>query len=184
VLKKSLKELHYEAEKVWSSEEVERAYQGIVQKISEKNLELPVVPAMTCRLNELIRSDSASVHDIARLIMSDQVLTAKILKVANSVFYRSLGRITSLQQAIITMGFRTIESIATMHALSSIPVKDASRVNRVLKHSLYCVLIARRAAADFCLDPEESFVCGLLHDIGKTVLLDIAADYQFPEAAV
>jgi putative nucleotidyltransferase with HDIG domain len=71
-----------------------------------------------------------------------------------------------------------------MHSLSKVTTKNTSKISEVLDHSLYCAFIARRAAPDLGLDPEESFVCGLMHDIGKTVLLNIAADYPFSEDTV
>ncbi|MGD1076382.1 MAG: HDOD domain-containing protein [Thermodesulfovibrionales bacterium] len=167
-----------------ASPNIEQIVNRIVKKISENKLELPVIPDMTYKLRDLLLNKYSSLHDIARLIMSDQVLTSKILKVANSVFYGSLGRITSLQQAIITMGFTTIQSIATVYAMKRVSTKNTERVKEVLSHSFLCAFIAQRTAVEIGLDPEEYFVCSLLHDIGKTVLLDIVADYALPQDAV
>jgi putative nucleotidyltransferase with HDIG domain len=167
-----------------ATNELEQIFKQIVKKISENNLELPVIPAMTHKLRDLMQDERSSLHDIAQIIMSDQILTSKILKVANSVFYSSLGRSTSLQQAIITMGFNIVQSIATVHALNAVAGGNAQRVGEVLSHSLLCAFIAQKAAADIGIDPEEFFVCSLLHDIGKTVLLNMVADYDLPEEMV
>ena len=180
----SLKGMHLGPEKQVASTEVEKIFKQLVEKITANNIELPVIPDMTYKLRTLMQNERSSLHDIARLIMSDQVLTSKILKVANSVFYSSLGRSTSLQQAIITMGFNTVQSIATVHALNSVSKKNTEQVREVLSHSLLCAFIAQRTAADIGLDPEEYFVCSLLHDIGKTILLNIVADYILPKEIV
>ncbi len=183
-LLESPKKTHPEPKKQAATDELEQTFKQIVKRISENNLELPVMPVMTHKLRGLMQNENSSLHDIARIIMSDQVLTSKILKVANSVFYSSLGRSTSLQQAIIAMGFNIVQSIATVHALNSVSKKNTERVREVLSHSLLCAFIAQKAAVDIGLDPEECFVCSLLHDIGKTILLNIVADYALPKEMV
>ncbi|MGD0884956.1 MAG: HDOD domain-containing protein [Thermodesulfovibrionales bacterium] len=183
-LNESIKAVNPKPTKQVASANVELIVSKIVKKISEDTLELPVIPDMTYKLRDLLLNKCSSLHDIARLIMSDQVLTSKILKVANSVIYSSFGHITSLQQAIIAMGFNTIQSIATVYAMKRVSTKNTERVREVLFHSFLCAFIAQRTAAEIGLDPEEYFVCSLLHDIGKTVLLNIVADYALPQDVV
>ncbi|MGD1075523.1 MAG: DUF4388 domain-containing protein, partial [Thermodesulfovibrionales bacterium] len=60
---------------------------GLAQRIAAGDIELPIIPDIMVKLNRYIQDDDVSVHDIAKLIMSDQILTAKILKVVNSYFY-------------------------------------------------------------------------------------------------
>jgi putative nucleotidyltransferase with HDIG domain len=157
---------------------------GLAQRIAAGDIELPIIPDIMVKLNRYIQDDDVSVHDIAKLIMSDQILTAKILKVVNSSFYSPPCKITSLQEAIIYMGFKAILSIVTACTFSKISPRNAGKVREILLHSLVCAFIAKKLAVDIRTDPEEAFVCGLLHDIGKTVLLNILPDYRLSKEMV
>ncbi len=153
----------------------------IAKKIAQGNIDLPPVPDIMTKLNNAMTKDNISVHDIVKILMADQILTSKILRVVNSAFYSPSSEITSLQQAIIFMGLKSVLSIVTVHTLSSISPGNAEEVKEILRHSLLCAFVAKKIAIALRLDPEEAFVCGLLHDIGKTVILNLLTDYKVPE---
>ncbi|MBI5634569.1 MAG: HDOD domain-containing protein [Nitrospirae bacterium] len=148
----------------------------IARQIGEGKVDIPTVPDIMAKLNSAMTKENISVHDIVKILMADQILTSKILKVVNSAFYSPSGEITSLQQAIIFMGLKSVLSIVTVHTLSSISPGNAEEVKEILRHSLLCAFVAKKIAIALRLDPEEAFVCGLLHDIGKTVMLNMIAD--------
>ncbi|MBI5849196.1 MAG: HDOD domain-containing protein [Nitrospirae bacterium] len=148
----------------------------IANNIAQGNIELPPVPDIMTKLNAAMTKDDISVHDIVKILMADQILTSKILRVVNSAFYSPSREITSLQQAIIFMGLKSVLSIVTVHTLSSISPAAADEVKEILRHSLLCAFVAKKIAIALRLDPEEAFVCGLLHDIGKTVILNLLTD--------
>lgn len=149
--------------------------------ISGGSIDLPPVPDIMIKLEEAMRKEDTSVHEIVRIIMSDQILTSKILRVVNSAFYSSSREITSLQQAIILMGLKSILSIVTVHTISGFTTKNADAVREILRHSLLCAFVARKLATALGADPEEAFVCALLHDIGKTVILNFLAQQTVPD---
>jgi putative nucleotidyltransferase with HDIG domain len=153
----------------------------IAGQIAEGEIDIPPVPDMMLKLNDAMEKDNISIHDIVKIIMADQILTSKILRVVNSSFYSPSGEITSLQQAIIFMGLKSVLSIVTVHTLSSIAPDNAEEVRGILRHSLLCAFVAKKIAIALRLDPEEAFVCGLLHDIGKTLILNIAREKQLPD---
>jgi len=128
------------------------------------------------KLNDAMAKDNISIHDIVKILMADQILTSKILRVVNSAFYSPSSEITSLQQAIIFMGLKSVLSIVTVHTLGGISPGNPEEVKEILRHSLLCAFVAKKIAIALRLDPEEAFVCGLLHDIGKTVMLNLIAD--------
>lgn len=148
------------------------ALKQIAKQIIEGYTDIPLVSDIILRLNEAVARDSVPLGDIARIISADQVLTSRILKVVNSALYGSPDEITSLEQAIIFAGQKTVLSIATLHAIESINPVDAGEVKAVLRHSLGCAFMASRMAPVLQLDKEDAFACGLLHDIGKTLILD------------
>lgn len=162
------------------SEDTEKIINEINEKLKKGNIDMPPLPDMIGKINEAINKD-APVHDIAKIIMTDQILTAKILKVANSSFFSPASKITTLRHAAGYLGMKSIMSMITTHAISGVSAKHADKVKEIMQHSLLVALIARRIAQDLGISPDDVFVCGLLHDIGKTVLANIVYDYKLSE---
>ncbi len=150
-------------------------------QISAGNIDIPPAPLIMHKLEEAMQRDDFSIQEIVKIIMSDQILTSKILRVVNSAFYSSQSEITSLQQALIFMGLKSILSIVAVHSLSSFAPRNPEKIREILRHSLVCAFVAKKLASAARIDPEEAFVCGLLHDIGKTVLLNFLSDHALPD---
>ena len=146
-----------------------------IQKILKGVRGLPPLPAAVQRLCEMADDPDARLQEMADIILSDQSLTARVLRVANSAFYGFSGRIGTVNQAIVLLGFHAIRNMALSLSLMSVRVGGHTRValdsTDLWRHSLATACAARRIAADQgTSDPEEAFVAGLLHDIGKIVL--------------
>jgi putative nucleotidyltransferase with HDIG domain len=156
-------------------------FRSIISQIKDGSIDIPPAPDIMLKLNVAMKSENVSTKEIVKLIMSDQILTSKILRVVNSPFYSPRQEITSLQQAIIIMGLKSILSIVTVHSMTSLSPKHADEIKTVLQHSLLCGFIAKKIAAMMHVDPEEVFVCGLLHDIGKTLLISLLHGRSLPD---
>ncbi len=153
----------------------------VAARIKGGDIELPPVPDIIIRLNQYMQRDDASTQEVVKTVMADQILTSKILKVANSAYYAPPVKISTLHHAISYLGFKSIISIVTAYALTSINSKNPKEIKKILQHSLLCAFVAKRIATVLRLDPEELFLCGLLHDIGKTVLINLMSDYKLPD---
>lgn len=154
----------------------------LADQIAQGNFDIPPTPDIMRKLNDALHRDDTSIQDVVTIIVSDQILTAKILKVVNSAFYSPTSKIGSIQQALVFMGLKSVVSIATVHALSGFGSgASAEQIKDVLRHSLLCAYIAKKLAALLRMDPEEAFSCGLLHDIGKTVLLNMTSTMAIPD---
>jgi len=129
--------------------------------------DLPTLPHVLEEVTKLVEDPDASSDAIAKVIATDQVLSAKVLKMVNSPIYGFPGRISSIQHALVLLGFNVIRGI-----IISTSVFDMMEQNMkgLWEHSLGCAtacnIIARRAGFE---DPEEYAVAGLLHDLGKVV---------------
>ena len=154
---------------------------SLAKGLAEGDFDIPPMPAIIQKLNEVMSDEDATAHDLMKLIMGDQILTVKILKVVNSSFYSLPNQVSSLQHAIAFVGFKSILNIVTAHTLSNISAKNTVEIRAILRHSLLCAYAAQRISATAGFDEEVAFVCGLLHDIGKTVLLNMLADYDLPQ---
>lgn len=154
----------------------------LAQRINEGDFDLPPMPDILTRLNRCLGKEG-SAHEVMKIVMADQILTVKILKVVNSAFYALPNPVTSLQHAIAYVGFKAIVNIVTAHAVSQLYLGQSAQMQEILRHSLLSAFIAQRIAQVAGFDEEEAFVCGLLHDIGKTILVALLAGEELTEIA-
>jgi putative nucleotidyltransferase with HDIG domain len=154
----------------------------LAQRINEGDFDLPPMPDILQRLNQCLGAQG-SAHEVMKIIMADQILTAKILKVVNSAYYALPNPVSSLQHAIAYVGFKAIVNIVTAHAVSQLYCGQSSQLREILRHSLFSAFIAKRLAQLTGFDEEEAFVIGLLHDIGKTILVALLAGEELTQSA-
>lgn len=135
----------------------------------EKLGDLPTLPHVVQRLAAMIGRPTVSTEEIGSIIEKDQVLAAKVLRLANSPFYGFPSRIGSVPHAVIVLGFNVVKGLTLCASALSI-MKDAG-MDQLWRHSLGVAITANFLAARLEIkNPEELFVAGLLHDIGKVVL--------------
>lgn len=142
--------------------------------------DLPTLPTVLEEVSKLVENPDVSTDKIGKVIATDQVLTAKVLKMVNSPIYGFPGRISSINHALVLLGFNVIRGI-----IISTSVFDIMNQNMkgLWEHSLGCATAANAIARRVELDgPEEYSVSGLLHDLGKVVtavqLPQLHADIQ------
>lgn len=156
--------------------DAQRVIAEITRNVESGNLDLPPIPDIMQRIVAKISNANVTIDEIVDCI-TDQILVSKILKICNSPYYRRVGKVSTLRDAILYIGFKSLVSIVTVHSLSSFSPRNATEIRGVLQHCLVCAMIARQIAQDMRGDYEQAFICGLLHDIGKTVMLDMLYDY-------
>ncbi len=156
----------------------ETVFADIRQKITTGKVELPPLPTTLMKIRECLKDPDWDNQDLLKIIMTDQILTTSILKVANSSLYGLSSGVSSLQHAIVLMGMKTIWGIVTHQSLLSSFPKERNRVEEVLEHSFLCALLAKQMARQCHYDEEDAFTCGLLHDIGKVVLYNLLSAEQ------
>ncbi len=145
-----------------------------VKQFIERLKGLPTLPAIAIKLIDLSGGDDASLADIAELIKSDQSLSAKVLRIANSTHLGAPGRINTIDQATSWLGLDLVRSLAlglvVFERFESQPSNGFSPFE-FWRHSLTCAitseLLARRLGYP---RPQEAFIAGLMHDLGKLVL--------------
>ena len=151
----------------------------IYQKILEDHQELSSLPQTLAEVVRITRDDRSSANDLAEIIMRDPALTAKVLRIVNSPFYGARSEITTLTQAVVTLGMRAVSALALSTSIYDMTGKWQVTVDRVRfwRHSLEVAIGARLIAQEVGYPhPEEAFIAGLLHDIGILVL-----EKSFPE---
>lgn len=135
---------------------------------------LPTVPATLKRISTMLEKPRISLDELGRLISSDPSLTSKILKMVNSAAYGFPGRISSVSHATMLLGLNVIKGLLLGVSVFELMEKT---VIGLWDHSMGCAVAARLIAQKKGMkEPEEVSICGLLHDIGKTVLMLLYAD--------
>ena len=140
---------------------------------------LPPLPLVAHRLTSLMQQDQCSAADVTTVLTSDQMLTGNILKLANSSFYGLSGQVTSVSRAVVILGFSAIRSMALGLGLAQTINKaaEARNLESYWGHALYVAAAARTLARESNYrDPEEAFIAGLLHDLGRLLI-----EMSYPE---
>ncbi|SHE92786.1 HD-like signal output (HDOD) domain, no enzymatic activity [Ferrithrix thermotolerans DSM 19514] len=115
-------------------------------------------------LNE-ISHDDVGAADLALIIATDPVLTAKIMRMANSSMYSRRGQVSQLNVAIALLGLRTVQSIALTSVLQMVsPIDESDWL-----HSITTAMAATQLAPVFGIDSGEAFSVGMLHDLGVSL---------------
>ena len=138
---------------------------------------IPSLPTLYEELMAALRSDDPSLSQLARIISKDVGMAAKILQLANSAFIGAGGRVSSLVQALSLIGTETVRTLVlSVHVFSQFEGNSqvVASLPALWDHSVAVSSLAQRIAnSEGCSKAmvEESFTAGLLHDIGKVVLL-------------
>lgn len=153
--------------------------QEIFYKILSEHKELSSLPQVLAEVLKVSSNDKSSVDDLSEVLMKDPALTAKLLRVVNSPFGGQAREVTSIKQAVMALGIRTVTALALSTSVYDLTGKIGTQIDRkkFWRHSLDVAIASRMIAEKIGYEmPEEAFVVGLLHDIGILIL-----ESSFPE---
>ncbi|MEE4164590.1 MAG: HDOD domain-containing protein [Desulfocapsaceae bacterium] len=141
---------------------------------------LPVLPGSVTRLMELTRDPESSAKDIMEAILPDQSLCLTILKIANSALFGRPKKVDSIKTAITVLGFNEVQNIAITKALIN-SFKNINRqhqpiIDKFWEHAFVSGVAARIIAQDLHITPDVASMGGLIHDIGKLIMLETFDD--------
>jgi putative nucleotidyltransferase with HDIG domain len=138
--------------------------------------QLGALPHLVWHLMDALMDERTTASDLERLIESDMALASKVLSLANSAYYRQTQSITTIQRAVVVIGFTELHLLAVAAGLSKL--FDTSRLPAGIDgeglwlHGLAVSWVARKMAEYIGFPaPCEVMVAGLLHDLGKLVLV-------------
>jgi HD-like signal output (HDOD) protein len=162
----------------------ERINSQEIQQIVTKKNSLPSIPRVYFELLKVLQNPNCSTQDIGEVVACDPGLTARVLQMVNSAFFGFSVQVTSASEAVMLLGVGTIRSLALMSQLFTVfdAVETESwSVESMWRHSIRTAQWARRIAELENRDnawAEQAFTAGVLHDVGKLILLDnLAMDY-------
>ena len=149
-----------------------------MELLFSKIKQLPVIPKLLHELMQSFSDDNSRIEDIAKKIAMDQVISAKVLKMANSAAYRRGNDITSIEQAVIRLGFNALRSLVVASGImTSFKTPANFDKNKFWVETFQVATIAKTLAADSrCIEPETAFTCALLHNIGELLIQSALPD--------
>lgn len=154
---------------------------ALVERIESGGIELPVLPEVASQVINASMDPECDLRQLTALIGRDQSMTAHLLRLSNSALYASPVPIVSLQQALSRLGLKKIREIALIISCETKVFKVEGfdlAVRTLFRHSLAAAAFAQEIARHRRWNVEEAFLCGLLHDIGKPVLLQTLSDLK------
>ncbi len=149
---------------------------SLKEKITSEIQSLPTFPQHIIELQDLCNNPESDINQISNRIAMDPSLSADILKISNTAGFISGKRIESINEAIMVIGLNNVQSILTVAASRTIIEKRYKRYEEIWEHCNKTAFYARNLAADtgFVKFGDRTFIAGLLHDIGRIVLLSIS----------
>jgi HD-like signal output (HDOD) protein len=136
-----------------------------------------VLPEAVIRIKQLIDDDATSMDDIAEVINYDPATMSQVLKISNSALYKFPNTITTVTKAIQVIGTRSIYDLVLAYGVANAFKNINPNVvdlENFWEKSVSCALLCRYLAEEVGLkEPEKLFVCGLLHNLGELVLVQL-----------
>lgn len=146
---------------------------------------LPTVPAAAARAIQILNEPDPDLSEVADIILADQVIAARVIRIINSPLYKLLHEIDSVKQALVYLGPQKIFEIILTSCfleLTDTCAQRGLRVQSCWEHSFGVALVSRNLAElSGLVKPELAFVSGVLHDIGEVILSQQLPD-QFRQA--
>ena len=143
----------------------------------------PALPATVSNVITITGNPESSAQDLMAAVLPDQAMCLTILKIANSAFFGLPRKVSTIDKAVMVLGFNEIRNIVLGKAVFN-SFREAYRNNRELinifwEHSFLTGLAAKIIAEDIKISPSEAFIAGLIHDIGKlAILVSLNDDYS------
>jgi HD-like signal output (HDOD) protein len=140
---------------------------------------IPMLPAMASHVVDLALDPDVSATRITNVVSKDPVLATRVIQLANSAFSAPANEITSISEAVVRMGTGPVRNVVTAACLSSLsadPRIYGKHGRSHIDHSIGTAYLAWLLADRADEPPDEAFLYGLLHDIGKLVILKLVRD--------
>lgn len=159
----------------------------IIKRFNKGEIEMPVLPHMVQEVRNLLEKIDPSMDDLARIVEKDAVIAAKLISLANSVLYKGLDAVTTLNTALNRLGLKETLNLITTLANKNLYISEQAELNRLL-HSLFLHSLASACCARFIAvelgekEVEGFFLTGIIHDIGKVLLLKAISDVSPEES--
>ncbi len=146
-----------------------------------EDLSVPMLPDQAQRVLQMVGDPEVTIATLASVVSKDPVLATRVLGMANSALYGAMSPLRSVADAVVRLGTRTVRNVVVTVSMQSqfkSPEVYGHEGARFMEHAVGTAYVSHLVADKLRADVEEAFLCGLLHDIGKLVILKTAHQYQ------
>lgn len=150
-----------------------------LEQFLAEHLDLPILPEAAARIIALCQDPDADAHDIHAALERDPSLASHVLRIANSALFAPVEPIVSLRQAVSRLGMTTIRNLAlavSMQGRIFCGRKHEDLTRRMWTHSAVAAVFAREVARRLKRNADVAFLCGLMHDVGRPLVLQAAVE--------
>ncbi|MDJ0847904.1 MAG: HDOD domain-containing protein [Myxococcota bacterium] len=151
----------------------------VAKHLASNEISLPLFDRTAARVQGMVQSEDFDVEEIGRLIQSDPALTGDLLRLSNSSFFGGIEKVATVRDAIMRLGMRQVVELLVLSGQRKLyRLKDPALhdfVERLWKHAVACGVGSEWLARKLELREvrEQAFLAGLLHDVGKLLLLRV-----------
>lgn len=141
--------------------------------------DLPTIPLVATKILQLLDDPDVSTEEIADLMLTDQVMTARVMKLLNSPVYKPTQEITSLKRALVYLGLRHVRELAlTTSVINAFDgTSGALELNSFWEHSFGVGMVSKIIAQMVGYqDLEKAYIAGIIHDLGEVFLSNFMRD--------
>ena len=154
----------------------------IISRFKKGEINLPSLPQIYVKFNKLI-SQGANINELAKLLKQDVAIASTLINISNTAFYKGMETNKTLEDAISRLGLGTtrqyVEVISNRSLYTSQNKRYAKIMEKLWTHSLSCAFAAEYLTTLLSLKTtNDTFTLGLIHDIGKLVLLQIIGELE------
>jgi HD-like signal output (HDOD) protein len=155
-----------------------------LEDLVDRTVSIPTIPTLLIEINDVLLAEDGSTSDAAEIIARDPAIAATVLRLVNSPFYGLQSSMTAIQPACSILGLRTIRNVviqaAVLDRFADGPQLAGFDPRWLWDHSFKAATAARLLAgsmpSDTGMSLDDAYTLGLMHDVGKMVLLQDAPD--------
>lgn len=178
---KALQQIIQQGENNHATDKTAALLRNLASKIVTNNFSLPVLPTIAIKLQKYWSNKEDAPEEILKLVRNDQVLSAYLLRVVNSAVDETQQRCATIKQAMEAYSSEHLTGIVHAQLASTLSPKQPDTIAQLLQHALRCACLAEQIAAQLGEDKELAFTCGLFHNSGKILLLQLLTNENIPD---
>ncbi len=139
------------------------------QQLVDEFNEIPPMPNVMVKALDVIKNPQTGINELTQIMSVDQSISTKTLSLVNSAYYGYSQQITSISKALVILGMMKAKNIVMSLAMRQMMSSQGSR--ELWEHSIKCAIASELLAQEYkVINPDDAFVIGFLHDIGKILL--------------
>ncbi|MDD9174027.1 HDOD domain-containing protein [Aliivibrio finisterrensis] len=139
--------------------------------------ELPKIPKVIREMMELVNDPEVELQELARTISMEQVVSARVIRLANSAHFSRGKSVSSVDQAVVRLGLEPLKTLIIASSLvSAFPYVEVIDLEEFWQETFEVAILSKAIAQSCDVNPNAAFTAGMLHNIGDLMIYTVMAD--------